>query len=174
MTGSRSEGFTMAPFLALLACAAMLALASARYLPALVASHFGADGQADGFMPRAAYVGVMLVVSVLVPLLVAVIPLRAFREGDSRIHLPDPQYWLADVRREATLDYLSRQALRFAAMLTGLLCYVQVLVVVANRAVPPQLPGHWLGAGLLVYLASNLAWLIAFGRHFRRASRDTL
>lgn len=161
------------PFLALLACAAALALASTRYLPAVVASHFGGAGQADGFMPRAVYVVVMLLVSVVAPLLVAVIPLRAFRRPDARINLPDPHYWLAAVRREATIDYLSRQALRFASMLVVFLCYVQVIVVVANRARPPQLPGHWLGAGLLVYLASNLAWLIGFGRHFRRASRDT-
>ena len=173
MTGSKSKGFTMAAFLVLLACAAVLALASARYLPAVVASHFGASGHADGFMPRAPYVGVMLVVSVIAPLLVALIPLRAFRGPDPRIHLPNPEYWLADVRREATLAYLSGQALRFAAMLTVFLCYIQVLVVVANRAAPPQLPAHWFGAGLFVYGMLNLVWLIGFSRHFRKASRDT-
>ena len=172
MGKSKHEGWSMAPFLALLACAALFVLASTRYLPPVVASHFGAAGQANGFMPRSAYVLVMLVVSVLAPLFITVVPLRAFRRPDVRINLPNSQYWLAAERCEATLDYLSRQVVRFASMLTLFLCYVQWLVVVANRVVPPKLPMQLLVVGLVVYLASTLIWLVAFRRHFRKASRE--
>ena len=168
MEQSTHEGSAWTTFVVLLVCAGLFTLTSARYLPPIVASHFGASGQADGFMPRGAYVGVMLVVGVLAPLFTAVVPRRALRRPDARIHLPDPQYWLSAQRRETTLVYLSRQMVHFASMMAVFLAYVQALVVVANRASPPALPMHGLTAGLLLYLASTLLWLVALARHFRR------
>ncbi len=170
MHRSRHEGWSAAPMLALLACAVLFVLASARWLPPVVASHFDAAGRADGFMPRTAYLGIMLVVGVLAPLFVAVVPLRALRRPDARIHLPDLPYWLAAERREATLEYLERQVVRFASMMAVFLGYVQWLVVVANRTTPPRLPMHALAVGLFVYLLSALVWLLAFARHFRKPS----
>src|SRR5436190_9293580 len=38
-------------------------------MPEVVASHFAAEGVADGFMPRGQYVAIMLAVVLLVPLL---------------------------------------------------------------------------------------------------------
>lgn len=172
MCTSRPKGGATAPFLSLLAGMVLFELASARWLPPIVASHFDAAGRANGFMPRTAYIGLMLVVGVLAPLFITVVPLRAMRRPNARINLPDPSYWLAPERRDATLDQLSRQVVRFASMLTLFLGYVQTLVVVANRSVPPTLPMHFLIAGLLIYLGSILVWLLAFARHFRRPSNE--
>jgi len=169
MCTSRPKGGATAPFLALLAGMVLFELGGARWLPPIVAAHFDAAGHANGFMPRTAYVGLMLVVGVLAPLFITVVPLRAMRRPGARINLPDPSYWLAPERRDATLNHLSRQVVRFASMLTLFLGYVQTLVVVANRATPPRLPMHGLVAGLLVFLVSVFVWLLAFARHFRRA-----
>ncbi len=153
------------------ACAALFVLGSKHFLPAIVASHFDAAGRANGFMGRDAYVSLMLILSVVVPVVIALIALRAFKQPATRIHLPHPEYWLAPQRREETLDYLSRQVVRFSSMLTLFLCYVQVLVIVANETSPPRLPMHGVAAGLTVYLGSVFVWLVMFGRHFRLPAR---
>ena len=46
----------MVPFLALVACAALFVWLTGRALPNVVASHFGAAGLANGFMPRDEFV----------------------------------------------------------------------------------------------------------------------
>ena len=70
------------------ACAALFVLGSKHFLPAIVASHFDAAGRANGFMGRDAYVSLMLILSVVVPVVIALIALRAFKQPATRIHLP--------------------------------------------------------------------------------------
>lgn len=167
-------GWSIVPFLLLVACAALFVLATSQSLPGIVASHYGVSGRADGFMPRATYVWFMLVIVALVPLALALIPLRLFRNPSARINIPDREYWLAPQRRTATIEYLSRQAVRFATMLLVFLCYAHWLVVRANKLAPPKLPSDWFVGGLVVFLVATLVWVVALIGHFRNASlRDT-
>lgn len=167
MSRTKQPGWSIVPFLLLVACAALFVLATSQSLPGIVASHFGASGRADGSMPRAAYVGFMLVIVALVPLVLALVPLQVFRNPNARLNLPDPEYWLAPGRRAATIEYLSRQAVRFSTMLLVFLCYAHWLVVRANEATPPNLASHWFIGGLVVFLAATLAWVVSLVAHFR-------
>lgn len=165
------RGATSAPFLALVACAAVYVAWSGQALPAMVASHFGAGGEADGFMPRLPYIGFMLVIVVLVPTLVGLLPGRAFRSSGARLHLPNADYWLASGRREATIRLLSRQLRRFAMLLLAFLCYAHGLVVEANQSTPPVLPSTWFIGGLAVFLTATLVWVLSLVTHFRNVPR---
>lgn len=160
------QGQTTTPLLMLVAAAAIFVVLSSRTLPTIVASHFDASGQANGFMPRAIYVGLMLVIVALGPLLLAVLPMRTFRNPSARINLPHREYWLAPERRASTIDELSRQAVRFSMMLMAFLCYVHWLVVQANQALLPSLSLPWFVGGLLVFLGATLAWIVALMRRF--------
>ena len=161
----------MVPFLALVACAALFVWLTGRALPNVVASHFGAAGLANGLMPRDAYVVVMLAIVALVPLLLAVVPILAFRNPRARINLPNRGYWLAPERRGETIEVLSRQALRFSTLLLGFLCYAHWLVLEANRVVPPRLSSGWFAGGLVVFLAATLVWAVSLIARFRNVPR---
>lgn len=167
----KHQGKFIAPFLVLVTCAALFVWATSQSLPAIVASHFDSIGNANGFMPRSAYVWFMLVIVALVPLILALMPLRAFHDPNARINLPNREYWLALERRAETIDYLSRQALRFSTMLLAFLCYAHWLVVQANKVAPPNLSSRWFVGGLVVFLAATLVWAVSFIGRFRNVSR---
>ncbi|WP_334159213.1 DUF1648 domain-containing protein [Oryzomicrobium sp.] len=161
----------MKPLLILTTCATAFVWATGHTLPSVVASHFDIGGHANSFMPRDAYVWLMLALVVAMPLVTAVIPHWALRNPGIRINIPNRRYWLAPERRAATIDYLARQSVRFSILLLAFLCYVHWLVIQANQAVPLLLPVPYFIAGLVVFLSATLAWLVALTRHFRKAPR---
>lgn len=122
-------------------------------------------------MPRAVYRGFMLALVVLVSVVLGVLPNRMLRNPNARINLPNPEYWLAQAHRAETIDFVSRQLMRFAFMLLTFLCYTHWLVVRANETVPPQLSSQWLKGGLVIFLLATLVWVMLFLGHFRRAPR---
>ncbi len=137
-------------------------------LPTRVASHFGPAGLANGFMGRAAYLQFTVGLLLIVPLLVASAILIAVRLFPGGLNIPDRDYWLAPERREETVQYLLAHTLWLAALLGVLVLAVHLLVVEANRAVPPQLDtGHFVGA-LAAFFIALMVWVGALRRHFRR------
>jgi hypothetical protein len=93
-------------FLLFVACAAVFVWVTGLTLPNLVASHFGAEGAANGFMPRSFYIGFMLVVIIGLPALLVVVTWFALGSSSARINLPNRDYWLAPERRTETLATL--------------------------------------------------------------------
>ena len=166
-----TRGHTLLPFYALLIAAALFIGITGQTLPDIVASHFNGDGQVDGFMPRSVYLSFMFTLIILVPLLLATFPRRAFRRPDADINIPNRDYWLAPTRRAATVAFLSRQPPRFAALLLVFLCYAHWLVVRANQQPLPHLPEFEMLAGLAVFLVAAAVWAISFLRYFRRIPR---
>ena len=154
-------------FLILVACAAAFVWLTGRLLPAVVASHFGITGAADGFMPRDAYVRFYMILIVLFPLAVVFLPAFSLRGPRARINLPHREYWLAPARRAETVQYLHRQMIHFGSVLTVFLCYVHWLLVRANALKPPVLSSSWFIGGLVVLLASVAVRTIVLIRYFR-------
>ena len=171
MSRFANQCWSIAPFLGLVAFAALFVWFSSRGLPNVVASHFGASGQANGFMPREVYVWFMLAIVVLVPLVLAVLPMRMFSNSKARINLPNRDYWMAPERRAETIEILSRQAVRFSTMLMAFLCYVHWLVIQANQTVPPTLSSQWFVSGLVVFLVGTLFWVVTLIGRFRNVPR---
>lgn len=164
MTGPRAS----LAFVALLVAAAGFVLLSGRSLPPVVASHFNANGDADGFMPRTLYLGLMVAIAIGLPLLVASLH-SVVRFVPARfINLPNRDYWLAPARITETLAYLQVQGRRFAVIMAAFLCYVHWLVVQANTVQPPHLSGAMFAVGMLLFLAALAIWLGAYLTHFRR------
>lgn len=154
--------------LLILAGAAVFQVLVSAGLPPVVASHFGAGGNADGFMAREAYVRLMLLFTVGLPLLIAgALGLGRFLPV-AWINLPHRDYWLAPERIEQTRRYLARHGTVFAAFLAVFLCFVNWLVVEANRAQPARLDEPPFIAGLVVFTGVTLAWSAMFLLHFRK------
>jgi len=152
----------------ILACAAGFILFSSADLPAVVASHFDGSGAANGYMPKPMYLGIMLVIGLGVPLVLAVAPQATMGRNDERLNLPNKTYWLDPRRRDDTINFLKFQARLFAVGLTFFLCYVHWLVVRANFLVPARLASSEMIAALVILAAALLLWLGTLYAHFRR------
>jgi hypothetical protein len=154
------------PLLGLIACAVVFVGWTGQQLPPLVASHFNGAGVANGHMPRAAYLTIMLLITALVPLLMVVVPGLALRGADARINIPNRSYWLSPERRAQTQRFLSRQMASFAALVILFLCYVQWLVVRANLTSPAAMSSQAFAVGLALFLGCTLAWTLRIIRRF--------
>lgn len=150
-------------FLCSLAAAAFVAFTS-QSLPPVVASHFGGDGYANGFMTRSFYTWFMLAFVVVLPLILVYLP-------GTRINLPHGDYWLHPERREESIAFLVRHTARLGMALTLFLCYTHWLILRANQAVPPRLDSSWFIGGLVVFLLATVLWLGVFLKRFRKAPR---
>jgi hypothetical protein len=155
-------------FALLAALAAAFIWLTSRSLPGVVASHFEADGYANGFTSRGAYVGMMLVLDAGLPALLVTLTHFALGSPKARINLPNRDYWLAPERRDETVAFLRAHAARFAGVLMAFLCYVHWLVVRANEAQPARLSSSWVNAGVAAFLVFAVIWTRMLLRRFRR------
>jgi hypothetical protein len=158
-------------FLILVVGAAIFVWGTGQFMPETVGSHFGPSGTADGFVPRAYYVGFMLAVVVALPLVLVLLPGRLLRNPKMPINLPNRDYWLAPERRAETIDYLVRHSTYFGSMLVVFLCYVHWLVVRANALTPPSLSSPWFIGGLVVFMVSAIVWVRRLFRKFLATPR---
>jgi hypothetical protein len=153
-------------FLILALASAFLAL-SAEPLPQVLAAHFVAGGDADGFMPKGGYLSLMFGVTIGVPLLLACLSSIIRILPSPLINLPNREYWLAPERRDATVAYLERRGRVFGMILAGFFCFVHWLVVDANSQQPPRFDETQFLAGGLLFLLALVAALVGFVMHFR-------
>jgi uncharacterized membrane protein len=161
------RGSASAIFLIFVAGAAAFVLFSSRMLPEVVASHFGASGAANGFMPRAFYIAFMLAFVIGLPVLLVFVTSFAIGSQSARINLPNRDYWLAPERRAQTIRVLRAGIIWFGALLVTFLCYAHWLVVLANEAQPARLAESWFLGGLAAFLLATLIWLKVFVVRFR-------
>jgi len=138
-------------------------------LPPVVAAHIGAAGDANGWMSRDQFVGVMCFVLGVIPSLMLWGMTSALRKR-TKLRIPDAAYWLAASRRPATERWLRRHFALFCAGLPVFLCWTFWLVARANRGAPahPTLDSGGMIAGLAVFLGVVGIWVAALNRHFRR------
>lgn len=155
-------------FFVALAAAAVFILVSGQSLPSVVASHFAADGRANGFMSRDAYLGVMMAVAVGVPLFLVLIPGLVRLAPPHLINLPNREYWLAPERITDTFAFLRNHGVYLAALLSAFLCFTHWLVVGANRLRPPHLSDALFVTGLAIFLLAVTLWTVLLIVHFRR------
>lgn len=134
----------------------------AQSLPSTVASHFNAQGVADGHMPRDTYAALMAGLVLGVPLLVAGMAPALRHLPDSMINLPHKSHWLSAAQREATLGYLAQWCQVMAGVMAGFMAYVHHILAQANRLPNPQLElsSLWLGMAVLVSCLSSAIFLM--------------
>ncbi|MBL9162829.1 MAG: DUF1648 domain-containing protein [Planctomycetaceae bacterium] len=123
-------------------------------LPERVASHFGANGVANGWMSRDGYVWFMVgAVTFTSLLLVGLCGSVRFLPA-SLVNIPRRDYWLAPERRDETGRVLARFGLLMAGLESLFFLAIHLLVVVANESNPVRLSNDvwWL---LVAFLAAT-------------------
>jgi len=140
---------------------------TANQLPERVASHFGPDGLANGFMARHLYLAFILGFGVGLPALVGLTIGISVRYGSRFINIPNRDYWLAPARREETSAYLVAHTTWLTVGLAGFAVAVHLLVIRANRLNPPRLDTDVMIALLAVLAALVAVWAALLSRRFR-------
>jgi serine/threonine protein kinase len=143
---------------------------TAPLLPGRVASHFGGEGQANGWMSRPGY---LLFVGLL-PLVLAGIfwgISRLSNRYPSLINIPRRDYWLAPERREATATLLQWWLLWLGCLMVVFFSCLHFLTLEANNASPAQLPmGPFLFV-IISFLLALIIWITSFLMHFAEAGK---
>jgi uncharacterized membrane protein len=125
-------------------------------LPERVASHFTADGRPNGWQPKqdfflvpAIVVGVTVLISFLLPVVLAQLP-------PEMINLPNKRYWLAEERRKETSRYITAHMAWFGC---GLLF---VVLYAVSQAVNANLPdrGDFNPQGLLLVIGAFITYAV--------------
>lgn len=137
-------------------------------LPDRIATHFGIDGHANGFMTRGPYLLVMCLLAVGVPALIMLGVSGALGRASGSVKIPHRDYWLSTERRDATLEWLAQHTARLAAGACGFAFAVHIALIRANGFVPPRLEAV-VSTGLLAgSLGAVLTWVYSLARRFRR------
>ncbi len=155
---------------ALVALLVVIALQVAYYAPRLprtVASHFGLDGQPDGWMPKTAFLELYAVIVVITVGPFLLLPLLLKRIPDDLVNLPHKDYWLAPERRDETHRTIAVYLVWFGVGTLMLVSHVMGVSFAASLDPGPASPGtFWWALGL--YLAFTVVWLVLFVRRFRQ------
>jgi serine/threonine-protein kinase len=154
-------------FFALVLAALAQALWQHDRLPDRVATHFGAAGQANGWMSRgghtAWHVGTVLFLASIIE---GIILVHA-RLPKEFINLPQRDFWLAPERATATREWITSAVLLIGCALMGFFIALFQLVYEANLGPAPRLDGTvwWLVGGLTLLMSAVIAALVVkFGR----------
>jgi serine/threonine-protein kinase len=151
----------------------LLALASSvQQLPATVASHFDAHGDANGWMDRTLFLLMMVLVGLLMPGMALLLRVLLRWLPASQINLPNREYWLAPERRAETIAEIPRRFLWLSCWTLVFLLGIHMLVVDANQRNPNHLSSA-IWVLLVAYLVSIAIWVAALVRHFRRVPAGT-
>lgn len=151
-------------YLAFVVCLVLTADA----LPERVATHFDLQGRANGWMTRSAHLRFIAAFGLALPLVILGICVALRFAPNSSFNIPHREYWLAPERRAETLAFISRHSVWLACETMAFITGVHLLVVYANRQVPPQMPLAplltWAGC-LTVGIGF---WALVMIRHFKR------
>ena len=150
--------------------AVLLAIAQCLYfgprLPATMASHFGANGQPNGWQSREAFIGFDLFIVALLtatftgmPFLLRFIPIAL-------INLPNKDYWLAPERREESLAFLNNQMELIGGSSLLLVVAVMQLAFNANLTNSPAMPPTFIWPLLVLFIGFQIICSVRMVRRF--------
>jgi uncharacterized membrane protein len=139
---------------------------TSQYLPDKVASHFGINGQADGWMTRGGYllfmISFMVGVSAFVSVVVGILPARF----PHWTNVPHRDYWLAPERREESLRYLSAHGKRLGYLIVMMMLGMHYTILLANHTRPPALPVSTFTSILIGFALALVWWIVRLYRRF--------
>jgi len=147
---------------------AVFIIYTTRYLPETVGTHFGTDHRADGWMTRNGYLAFILAFLIGVPGLVSFLVGALPRKYPQWTNVPNRDYWLAAVRREESLLFLSTHGMRLACLIVMMMLGIHYTILVANHLNPPALPLRIFSSILIGFALSLVWWIVRLYRRFAR------
>ncbi len=143
-------------------------LLTANHLPARLATHFGLDGEANGWMTRARHVRFIIGFGLGVPLFLLLVSEVVTRLGGAGLNIPHRDYWLTPERRGQTLAFMQREMIWLACLLVVFFEMTEHLIVNANLQSPASLASRQLWLFIAIFVGAMGVWLVNFIRPFLR------
>ncbi|MEI8210929.1 MAG: DUF1648 domain-containing protein [Planctomycetota bacterium] len=122
-------------------------------MPARMATHFGMNGQPNGWMSRSVATLFQCVLQAVMPFVFIGIAWTLPRFPNSMINLPNKEYWLAPERRAATLGHMTNMLMGISLAVSIFIAVIAHLVFEANRRNEP-LPTTPFVVLLILFLAT--------------------
>jgi len=137
-------------------------------MPERMASHFAADGRANGWQSREAFFALMLMVTSTSAIVGFLAPRQIAARSNARINLPHRDYWLAPERREETMRIISATMAWFACGILFVLISGTFLALQANLAPDRRFHSEAMLVVLVGFLLGLLSILVRLVRHFQK------
>jgi uncharacterized membrane protein len=137
-------------------------------MPHRMASHFAADGRANGWQSREAFFVLMLLVTSTSAIVGFLAPRQIAAKSNARINLPHRDYWLAPERRDQTMRFISATMAWFACGILFVLISGTYLALQANLAPDHLFHSEAMLVVLVGFLLGLLSILVRLVRHFQR------
>lgn len=141
-------------------------------LPGVVASHFDGRGVPNGWQPKQAFFGVVVVVSMVAAMIGFAMPKMIAVLPPPLIHLPNKNYWLAPERRAETMAFLEANFAWFACalFLFNILAFDYAVQINLRPGNPPGPARFWYI--LAAFLIFTVVWTIQIVTKFLRPPEE--
>jgi uncharacterized membrane protein len=165
----RNIRIAVSAFLLLEALFILLLLLSASNLPATVATHFNASGNANAWMRSSNYLAFYITFGLGLSSLIVGVFYMVRWLPPSWINLPQRDFWLTAERAPATHRYLFTRGLWLGCLMFAFLLTVHFAVVRANQLAPPHLAAKSVLVPMTIFVVTLVIWMVDFVRYFTRA-----
>ncbi len=132
-----------------------------------MASHFAADGRANGWQSRDAFFVLMLLVTSTSAIVGFLAPRQIAARSNARINLPHRAYWFAPERHAETMLFISSTMAWFACGILFVLIAGTFLALRANLAPEHRFDSEAMLVVLGGFLLGLLGLVVRLVRHFR-------
>ena len=134
-------------------------------LPAIVASHFDAAGNPNGWMDKGFFLVFEIGLIVLVVGEFLLVPRFVRRLPPSLVNMPNKEYWLAPEHIDETMTIFRNYFEVFGGVIVILFVVVNQFVYAANTAKTNLPSSIWMV--IVGFLLFTTVWVIKFIREFR-------
>ena len=155
-------------FFAILAAGILQCLHDYPLLPNRLASHFSASGNANGWMTKSQFLMTYAVVILPALALEFWVPRGITGRPDSRLRLPNKEFWLAQDRRGETFSYFEKFFAWYGCAFLLMEVFAMGLAMRANFQSPPQLPTGPIVFAIAAFVLFNIVWVAAMVRRFSK------
>ena len=135
-------------------------------LPMVVAQHYSASGQPNGWAPREFFFVFSWLLLLGLSAIFTLAPRLLRRLPVSMINLPNRGYWLAPERKDASLRFLEEEMQWMGVLTVAFIVVVLHLAIRANLDPEHRLDNSVFVALLVGFLVATVAWIARLYRRF--------
>jgi uncharacterized membrane protein len=135
-------------------------------LPAVMASHFSARGEANGWAPKSAFFGIMVFCVCLSAFVGFIVPRTIASRPPEKLNLPNKDYWLAPEHRNETWRFIRAQMVWFACALLFVFLFGTSQAINANLPAAGSFNSQAMLAVMVGFGLFCVLWIAIFLRHF--------
>ena len=163
------QRFAWPLFAAAIILAVALILSTESQLPAVVATHFGPGGRADGFIPHDRYVALIVGLAAGMPLALAAVMAWLPRVAPKLFKLDRCKRWADPKARPAILASTATFGVLEGALVAAFVAGVHLTLIASHEAVPPRLDKAVFIPILVAFVVLTLVACFVHTRATRRA-----